>query len=296
MPAPVVLFAYKRPDSLRQTLLSLRLNELAAETDLHVFSDGAGTPADQKKVQEVRDQLKQINGFATVQVWERQENLGLARSVIQGVSSLIQEYGRVIVVEDDLQLSSNFLLFMNQALNHYAGYQKVFSVSGYTPRLPRIQELESDVYFGWRASSWGWATWADRWLDVPWQIEEEASFQAQARKWLRLYRVGSDLPGMLRNQKKGKVDSWAVRWCAHQIENRYLTVFPKVSKVQNRGFADGATHTKTGGNKFRTLLDAGQQQVFEFPDHPQVIRHLSRSYSRLYSPYRRLLDKLERYG
>ena len=129
--APVVLFVYARPWHARRTVEALAANADAPETDLVIFSDAARNEKDAPAVREVREWLPSITGFRSVTIHERQENLGLADSIINGVSSVISRYGRVIVVEDDLITSPYFLRYMNDALELYAHDDKVMHVAGY---------------------------------------------------------------------------------------------------------------------------------------------------------------------
>src|SRR5262245_24975653 len=129
--APIALFTYNRPDHTRQTVEALRKNELAEETDLLVFSDAPGRPDDAERVRQVREYVDTISGFKSVRVVARARNLGLAGSIIDGVTQVCGESGRAIVLEDDLVTSPFFLGFMNKALDTYASEDRVGSVHGY---------------------------------------------------------------------------------------------------------------------------------------------------------------------
>jgi len=153
----------------RRTVDSLLTNALAASSELHVFCDGP-RPGDEDRVQAVRDYVRSIRGFARVVVHERETNQGLSRAIIGGVSEMLQVHERVIVLEDDLRLSSGFLQFMNQALRTYADEPRVMSVSGYSFPIRYGRELPHDATFGLRASSWGWGIWRDRWQAIDWDV------------------------------------------------------------------------------------------------------------------------------
>ncbi len=117
--APVALFVYNRPDHTRQTIEALLANPLANQTPLHVFSDAPRNESASLAVAEVRSYIRSIAGFKSVTIIERETNFGLARSIIDGVTALSEECGRVIVMEDDLITSPHFLSYMNDALTHY---------------------------------------------------------------------------------------------------------------------------------------------------------------------------------
>jgi len=74
---------------------------------------------------------------------------------------LLNEYGKIIVLEDDLLTSPYFLKFMNEALEYYKNEKKVWHISGWN--YPINNEGLDDVFFWRTMNCWGWATWADRW-------------------------------------------------------------------------------------------------------------------------------------
>ncbi len=116
--APVVLFVYNRLELTKRTVAALQRNVLAAETDLIVFSDAAKNPKDEFKVNLVRAFISSLTGFRSVSVHLRDVNFGLSNSIIDGVTTVVNEYGSVIVLEDDLITSQYFLQFMNDGLKN----------------------------------------------------------------------------------------------------------------------------------------------------------------------------------
>ena len=163
MMAPVVLFTYNRPEHTKHTIEALAANELAEKTELFVFSDAAKKEADAAKVQEIREYVGTVQGFANVSLIVRKENYGLARNVIEGVTEIVNRYGRVIVLEDDLVTNRNFLRFMNDGLDRYEKEKQVTGVTGFS-FLDDRTDYDSESYLcGLTGTSWSWATWADRW-------------------------------------------------------------------------------------------------------------------------------------
>ena len=155
--APIALFVYNRPEHTLKTIISLAQNEGASDSDLHIFSDAPKTSADEPLVSRVRALLKQVSGFKNVVITEQIKNLGLAQSIITGVSSLCKEYGRVIALEDDLVTSPYFLKFMNDALDYYADMPEVMHISGF--RYPVKEFEKAQTFFLHVPLCWGWATW-----------------------------------------------------------------------------------------------------------------------------------------
>lgn len=283
-PYPVILFCYKRLDHLQVTLEHLSQNFLANQTDLYIFSDAARNASDIEEVKNVRKYLKTIQGFKTTTIKEAEKNKGLAKSIIDGVTEVLKTSEAAIVLEDDLLTSRNFLNFMNEALYYYKDNNKVFSVSGYSFPIRLPEEYTFSNYFTKRGSSWGWATWRNRWQNIDWDVSDYAEFSNNRIAQREFNRMGSDLSGMLTRQMEGKISSWAIRWCYHQFKTNTLTVFPTVSKIQNIGFGAAATHTSgVMKTRFATELDESEQTTFSFSDeinlHPVIIKQFISRYS-----------------
>jgi len=242
--APIVLFVYNRPWHLKQTLSSLKQNELAQNSTLYIFSDGYKSESDRKFVVEVREIIKAVDGFKTVNIILSDKNLGLANSVISGVSEVIKKFERVIVVEDDMILSKSFLEYMNKLLFFYQHNMKVFSISGYNFPISIPNSYKNGIYFSPRASSWGWATWQNRWDKVDWNVADFNNF-INDRDAVRTFNLGGDdLTLMLKKQVKNKVDSWAVRWCYTHYKYKAYCAYPTISFVKNIGTDKSGTHLK----------------------------------------------------
>lgn len=242
--APIGLFVYSRVNHTRQTVDALRANALAEESDLIVFSGSPKSDSESQKVAEVRDYIKTISGFKSVKIVERKENLGLAKSIIAGVTETVNEYGRVIVVEDDLVTSPYFLQYMNEALELYADENKVISIHSYD--YPVKKDLP-ETFFLKGADCWGWATWKRGW-DL---------FEPDGKKLLNEliiknltkefdYNGSYPFSKMLEDQIKGKNNSWAIRWYASAFLKEKLTLYPGKALVKNIGFDDSGVHCGSG--------------------------------------------------
>lgn len=239
--APITLFVYKRPWHTRQTVEALQRNDLAAESELFIYSDGPKTGTDREGVADVREYVKSIGGFKRVAVIARERNIGLARSVIAGVSELCDKYGRVIVIEDDLVTLPYFLDYMNNALNLYENDEKVMQVSGHM--FPVELNTDSDAVFLPFTTSWGWATWQRAWRHFDSEMKGYEKLRSD-----RALRKKFDLDGaypyykMLENQRRGRVDSWAIVWYLSVFILDGLTLFPRETLIQNIGFDGSGTH------------------------------------------------------
>jgi hypothetical protein len=278
--APVVLFAYDRPDHLRRTLEALAANEGAGETDLLVYSDGPKDAADADSVAAVRGYLKSVTGFASVTVVERERNMGLANSVIAGVTEALTRSPSVIVMEDDLLTSPNFLAFVNTALATYEYRPDVFSVTGYNYPLRLPPTYREDAYLSYRSSSWGWGTWRDRWNQVDWSVADYAEFVSDPRAQELFRRGGDDLAPMLQRQMSGELDSWSIRFDYAHYKHDAVCLHPVVSKVQNIGFDGSGVHCGESDD-YHVELDPGDRPFSLRPDlaiDPSVMRAFDRKF------------------
>ena len=258
--APIILFTYNRPDLLEKTLESLSNNILAEKSRLFVFSDGPKSIADGKKVKRTRGIIENIQGFAEVNKTYNETNLGLAESIINGVSKIINEFGKAIVMEDDLVSSENFLLFMNDALDKYENFKEVFSISGYSHPVKAKELLDEDVFFIPRIGSWGWATWRDRWELADWQVEDFDDFKKDKSQQKLFNRGGEDLTPMLKAQMTGRINSWAIRWNYSLYKNNGLCLYPKLSKINHIGNTKEGTHVPAT-DKYDVELDKNEGHV-----------------------------------
>jgi hypothetical protein len=240
MLAPIVLFVYNRPGHTRKTVEALANNMLASESELFIYSDYPKDAAANDKVKEVREFIKTVQGFKSITIVERNKNLGLAASIIDGVTHIVNQYGKIIVLEDDIVTSPYFLTFMNDALILYENDQRVISIHGYV--YPVKKELP-DFFFLKGADCWGWSTWKRGW-DI-FNPDGEYLLKETKRKNLEKefnFNDSFDFTGMLQNQINGNISSWAIRWYASAFLANKYTLYPGKSLVENIGFDGTGTH------------------------------------------------------
>ncbi|RYU85883.1 glycosyltransferase [Mucilaginibacter terrigena] len=240
-PAPIALFVYNRPWHTRQTLDYLQKNLLAAQSPLYIFSDGAKTDADKASVAEVRKIAAGISGFKSVTVIGREQNMGLANSIISGVTQLVNQHGNVIVFEDDLVSSPYTLQYFNGALERYAGEEKVMHISAY---MFPLQDLALPETFFFRAAfSWGWATWASAWKNFEPDIDKLiAQFDNEKINQFSIEGTMNFWKQML-DFKARKNNSWAIRWYSSVFLNGGLTLNPGQSLIHNIGHDGSGVHS-----------------------------------------------------
>ncbi|SKB57372.1 glycosyltransferase [Dyadobacter psychrophilus] len=246
--APIVLFCFNRPAHLAQTIESLQQNMLARESDLIIYSDGPRNPSDEPFISQVRDYLAQIEGFKTITVIKSEKNNGLAASIINGVSEVLSNFQKVIVLEDDMLSAPDFLVFMNEALSVFEHRNDIFSVSAYGPPISFPVGYQDDLYLAPRASSWGWGTWLNTWEKADWNVTAFPELKKDKIKRGQFILGGEDLWPMLVKQQKKVIDSWAIRWTFSQFINNAYGVYPVHSKIRNIGTDGSGTNFtfKTG--------------------------------------------------
>jgi hypothetical protein len=252
LPAPIAVFAFRRPDHLARVLNALRKNPEASQSPLFVFADAARHDRDAEQVAEVRRLLVDVEGFLEVHVVLREQNYGLARNITSGVSEVLSQHSEIIVVEDDVLVSPFFLRFMNDALLRYRDEARVGSVTGYCYPV-KVQLPETFFIRG--ADCWGWATWRDRWkLFNP--NGSELLEQLSAHEQTHAFDFDGAMPftQMLRDQIAGRNDSWAVRWHASCFLRDMLILYPGRSLVHNIGQDGSGTHGR-GDSAYDVALD-----------------------------------------
>jgi hypothetical protein len=258
--APIVLFIYKRPDHTKRTLESLMQCPEFAKSPLFVFSDGPKNVQDISAVEETR-KIVRSTIKTEVNMVEATENRGLANSMIDGITQIVDQFGKIIVLEDDLVVSPKFLEYMNNALEFYKDEKRVMQISGYMFPVSKLMNQNEALFLPF-IYSWGWATWKRAW----------DQFDEKAVGWEKLktdnnmrYRFDLDNSygffDMINRQMSGsqEIDSWDNRWYWSVFKNNGCVLYPPVSYVKNIGLDGTGTH----GSWFASLrLNRGESQPF----------------------------------
>ncbi len=292
--APIAVFAFKRPERTRELLESLRANPEAGDSEVHVFCDGPRDAREAPAVSATRAEVRAC-GLPGLVVVERERNLGLAASVIDGVTRLCAGRGAAIVLEDDLVLAPPFLAYMNEALERYRQDERVYAVSGYMYPVP--PPASADAALLPLVSSWGWGTWQRAWS----AFDPSAAGHQALRRSFRLRRrfdLGGSYPfwSLLEKQLHGQADSWAIRWYLSVFLRGGLSLFPGQSLVEHRGLDAEATHW-SGRTAGIAATVARPYRVTRWPAprvDGQVLRSVRRLLARDYGPVPRALNWLYR--
>lgn len=246
--APIVVFGYNRADMLKNLLDSLEKNANIEKMDLFIFLDipdkkNVRDKKFSKEVIECVNDYQKTSKFRKTVVEISKEHKGLAVSIISGVTKVINKYGKVIVLEDDLVVSNDFLDYMQRGLEFYKYHHKIWSIGGHCFEVRGLDRYKGDVFLLPRVESWGWATWKNRWDRTDWDVTTYPKFKNSLLKRAMFNIGGNDLSKMLDSQmENSEYNSWAIRWGYQQFMEKKYTVFPKESRVVNCGNDNRSTH------------------------------------------------------
>lgn len=240
--APILLFVYNRPQHTRKVLMALESANLAPESELFIFSDGAKNANNIELVNQVRAIISEPWAFKNITIIERNNNLGLAANIIDGVSKVIKKFGRAIILEDDLEISKYGLEYFNNALTQYQFDEKVMEISGYMYPVKDKDKLEESFFFR-VANSWGWATWARAWNHFEQDINKlTENFSEEDIKRFSIDHT-ENFWKQVEQFKAGKINSWAIRWYLSIFNKNGLVLYPRESMIQNIGTDGSGTHS-----------------------------------------------------
>lgn len=247
--APVVIFAYNRVDRLKELLKSLEANYGTDKMELFIFVD-VPNPQDKENIR-YNDEVKTFvfnyknrnTCFRRVRVIVAEEHKGLAKSIITGVTRIVNKYGKIIVLEDDLIVSNDFLDYMQRGLKFYKHNKRIWAITAHTPKMNILRWYKKDVFMVRRPESLGWATWKDRWTRTDWEVKTYGDFRKDLFGRYLFNMGGNDLCRMLKRQMEDEeYNSWAIRWGYQQFLERKYTIMPKESRVIHCGNDNRSTH------------------------------------------------------
>lgn len=282
--APIGLSTYGRLNHLQQTINALRQNLLAPESDLFVFSD-APRPGDELKVAAVRDYLRTVDGFRSVTILERETNNRVYNNR-QGMRRLLDEYGRMIFLEEDVVTAPGFLTYMNQALDVYQDNPQVMSVSAYCPPIKIPADYRYDVFFLRRFNAWGFGIWQDRFQLIEMDSAPGCARLLSDRCLCREFaRFGDDMLEMVCADARGDIDALDVKAMLSQFFHDRYTVYPVASLTHNTGLDGSGMHSEAT-HRYSVAVTSGRVDQFV----PEVIldQRIIKAYVRFRVPWRKL--------
>ena len=292
--APIVLFVYNRPEHTNRTLQALQRNELAKDSELFIYADAAKDESAKIQVEKVSELISNISGFKRVTIIKQEKNIGLAASIIGGVSKIIDIYGKVIVLEDDLVTSPYFLTFMNSALDFYSEEKGVWHITGWNYPFPR--SFEKDVFLWRTMNCWGWATWSDRWSHF--EKNTDRLINSFSREEIKKFNLdGSyDFWRQVLDNDSGRINTWAIYWYAVIFKNDGLCLSPSHSLVNNIG-NDGSGTNCGSVNHYKTDLSRINHHSFptSMTEDSEAVDLIMKFYMSIYKSFpARVINRLSR--
>tara|TARA_B110001452_G_C15188638_1_gene412767 strand:+ start:479 stop:1384 length:906 start_codon:yes stop_codon:yes gene_type:complete len=265
--APVILFAYRRLDTLKKVITNLQKNKLSNNTEIFIFSDGFKNSQDQKDVLSVRRYLTKIKNFKKIKIFYRKKNYGLAKNIIDGTSKILKLKKKGIILEDDIIVSSNFLEFMNFCLNKFKDNKKIWHINAWNYSINKSL-TEKDIFY-WRGMHcWGWATWENRWCNFKKNPKKLIKIFSEKEKSIFNYDNCYDFWSQVKRNYEKKINTWAIFWYACIFKKKGLCISPKESLTFNIGQDIYATH-QTNSQKIkinRNQKKFHRKKNFKFQD------------------------------
>lgn len=262
---PIILFIYNRPNHTKQTLEALSNNTLASQSDLFIFADGPKNTASKEQLESIKQTRKVAASekwCKTVTLIEFETNKGLARSIIEGVTEIINKYGKAIILEDDIVTGKYFLEYMNEALEKYQGNKEVWHVTGW--RDPIKHTKKNKAYFYPTMDCWSWATWTDRWQYFKKDpLYYKSIFSPQMIESFNVDNTDKGMFSQIEDNITGKINTWAIFWYATIFVNNGLCLGPTKSLCKNIGFDNSGVHC--GTNSAEEIIETIDNKIQVFP-------------------------------
>lgn len=290
--APIVLFGFIRLDTIKKVVEGLLANTESKDSDLFIFIDGPRKESEALLVEKVYKYCHQIDGFKNITIHANEYNKGLDPSIIDGVTTVINKYGKVIVLEDDVVPTSNFLSYMNTCLDVFESDERIMSIGGYGLKVKKPKDYTFDAYLFGRSVSWGWATWIDRWSSIDWEIKDWCQFRKNLPSIYRFNkRAGSDMFSMLKACMRGG-NMWDIRFCYNMYKQNKYCVTPIISKTNNIGFNELAIHCKPiKYQRYKINFDLSNNKLFKLAKGMPIHKGLIRQNLFVHSYFMRIVSK-----
>lgn len=300
--APIVIFAFNRPDHLQRTLAALAANDLASKSAITFFCDGPRNHEETQKTSAVHKIAHDAQGFATKEIIARKKNMGCAASVIDGLAYMFAKHEQLIIIEDDIITSPHTLHFLNSCLDKYLNYRTVSHIAAWSPPptyIPIDKKYPYDVYAIPHFNGWGWATWKDRWEKVDWEVEDFSVYKETPALQDAHCAGGEILKEILFAQMAGKVNAWDIRFDYMRFKHGCVGINPVNSYTTNIGCDGTGTHFT---DSTVTYLDNNIELAIKNPRlpnhiflHAPIVKSAHKAYTNRPLPlWKRILNKIRR--
>ena len=242
--APIAIFCYRRLDLLKKLLKSIEKNKNSKKFQVFFFLDNFKNETDKKDVIKVHNFIKNYNFFYKKKIILRNTNLGLKKNIKDGINLVFKKHDKIIVLEDDLEVSRNFFFTINTLLDKYKKNNEITSVTGYSFGNKNLN-IKKNFFLLKRPSSWGWGTWKNKWISL---------HKTKLNSEPNLNDYGNDLIIMSLKKRKKILNSWAYDWTLKHIKGGKYCIYPKFSMVKNNGHDKYASNNVFKTDKFFNQL------------------------------------------
>jgi hypothetical protein len=266
-PTPIAIFCFKRFDLLKKLLNSLKKNKECKKSIVFFFLDNAKNKLEKESVRKVHQLISDCDFFKEKKIILRKKNYGLRKNILCGINYIFSRFNKIIVLEDDLEVSKNFLKTINILLNKYQSHKSINTVCGYSFVKGKGGEINQDFFLMKRPSSWGWATWRHKWDKIN---------NSKICKYSKPEEYGNDLSIMAIKKKREILDSWAYDWTMKHIYQEKFCIYPKFSMIKNNGFDTHATNNLFGNKKFFSRIYNKKFKNYFYQEENKKIKYLSK--------------------
>ena len=239
MYAPIVMIAFNRPAMLKSTLERLSQASGVEKHDIFMFVDGPRNELDAIKQKEIMNVLSYWQTkLPRIKTYQRSRNYGCRGNIVDAITQIISQYGRAIVIEDDILISRTFLEYMDRALDFYNDDKRIWSINAYQSHNVKVpRDYPYDVYLDPINMCWGWGTWYDRWREVDFDLRDWPRDRNDSVFMDKLNKVGRHLAYMIDLQYEGKLNTWDVQCTYHVVKHDLMSIEPRYQLSKNIGFS-----------------------------------------------------------
>lgn len=271
-PAPVLVLTCNRWAHLKRLLDGLQVCPLAEKTHLYVALDAAFSDLVAPQTKEIARYVRTLKGFSGVTLWEQKTNIGRICNYNQAIDKVFELHDRVIFLEDDNIVASNFLIFMNSAMESFSSDPRCFSVSGYTFQPSKEADPKADFYRAPYFSAWGSGLFRDRYLRanelVKFYGTKPSKYFFSPLNYVKARKLDPRLFAMYNEGiMSGKIYG-DVLTRLHIIKNNFYSIFPATTKVINQGFDGTGVHCGVLEKPFHEFFEKENQITFCFALNP----------------------------
>ncbi len=273
--APIAFFCFNRADKTKLALEALVKNHLAKDSEIYIFCDGPRNIKDLSHIEEVHKVVESFKGFKKKHVFKREINYGPQFSIIYGINQVFEKHNSIIVIEDDIITSKDFLKFINNSLEFYKDEKNIWCVTGFNYPNSLIsypKNYKEDIFFvKGKNASWGWGGWKDRWQKIDFDVKDYEAFKQNPESIKSFNRAGSNMFDMLRMQKEGRIKAWDIQMCYAMFKNSGYALHPIKPITKNIGFDASGTHTESNQDitnfDFENFSDFKLKKLSDIPNN-----------------------------